>query len=362
MNPPPPIEEVTSPGKKSKAKLPDFEKTLTNWVKNQQRRGQPVTDQDLRKQARVFSFSRSDQALLSSPSWLEKFKQKTGLGRYGESVDSSTTSHSETPLDASPVSSNGGLVSPSMSASDDHRSRGVRDDQSEDYFDFESRDSYKQSPTQTHVSMNEMEQSLSGPILSPLSDDAIREGDELPDLPMDDTFITGGSSRQRSQTFPHLTDYSGSSRPLSAGKQPGIPMRAMTSSLESRPTAVDPRQTMKRHKSVPDIHDADPIRFSSMQPPPLPRSADISPVSNPTSPTEDDNIKALHTIKKLLESHPGVADSDDYMAIGKLMEKLKLLRTPNSTTQLPGGMHPVDILDSPRMSKSKKRTIMGIST
>ena len=67
LNSPPPKEEVTSPGKKSKAKLPDFEKTLTNWVINQQKKGLPVTDQDLRKQAHVFSFSRSDQALLLSP-------------------------------------------------------------------------------------------------------------------------------------------------------------------------------------------------------------------------------------------------------------------------------------------------------
>lgn len=362
MNPPPPKEEVTSPGKKSKAKLPDFEKTLTNWVRNQQRRGLPVTDGDLRKQARVFSFSRSDQALLSSPSWLEKFKQKNGLGRYSDSIDSSTTSHSETPLDASPASSSGGLVSPPMSASDDHHRGAVKDDQSEDYFDFESRDSYKHSPTLTHASIGEIERSLSGRVMSPLSPDGIRERDELPDLPMDDTFVTSGSSRQRSQTFPHLTDFNGSTRPVSAGKQPGIPMRSMTSSLESRPAAVDPRQTMKRHKSVPDIHDADPIRFSSMQPPPLPKSADMSPISNPASPSEDDNIKALHSIKKLLESNPGVADSDDYIAIGKLMEKLKLLRSPSVTPQLPGGMHPVDILDSPRMSKSKKRTIMGIST
>lgn len=97
-----------------------------------------------------------------------------------------------------------------------------------------------------------------------------------------------------------------------------------------------------------------------MQPPPLPKSAEMSPISSPISPAEDDNIKALHTIKKLLEEHPGVADSDDYIAIGKLMEKLKLLRSPTVTPQLPGGMHPVDILDSPR--NSKKRTIMGIST
>lgn len=352
MNPPPPKEEVSSPGKKTKAKQPDFEKTLTNWVRNQQRKGQPVTHDELRDQVRKLSFSRSDQALFSSPTWLEKFKQKNGLG---ESVDSSTTSHSATPINASPESSNG-LVSPPMSAIDEQsRQTAVKSDQSDEYFDFESKDEYD-SPALTQHSMSELDR----PILSPMSPDLSRDEHELPELAMDDSaFSVTTSNRQRSQTFPHLVDLPNSSRPSSSHKSL-MPVRSMTSSLDSRPTAVDPRQMMKRHKSVPDIHDTEPIRFSSMQPPPLPKSADMSPISGPATPSEDDNIRALHTIKELLEKNPGVADSDDYIAIGKLMEKLKLLRSPSQTPQLPGGMHPVDILDSPRLSK--KRTILGIST
>jgi Tc5 transposase DNA-binding domain len=336
---------------------------LTNWVKNQQKKGLPVTDEELRKQARMFSFSRSDQALLSSPSWLEKFKQKNGLGRYTDSADSSTTSHSETPINASPSSSPGGLVSPPMSATeDDLQRRAVKSDQSDDHFDFDSRDSYGQSPSLSQLSVSEMERSLSGPIMSPLSPGFFRDPDDLPDLPMDDTFLPGNSNRQRSQTFPHLTEFTIDSHPPSSGKQSGLPVRALTSSLGTRPSGVDPRQMMKRHKSVPDIHDPEPVRFSTMQPPPIPKSADMSPSSSPASPAEDDNIRALHSIKRLLEEHPGVATSDDYIAIGKLMEKLKLLKSPTMTPQLPGGMHPVDILDNPRLSKSKKRTILGIST
>ena len=341
MHPPVPKEEVSSPGKKSKAKLPDFEKTLANWVRNQQKNGLPVTDEELRKRARMFSFSRSDQALLSSPSWLEKFKHKNGLGRKSSSerhdVDSSTTSLSETPINASPVSSNG-LVSPPMSAMDEQR-RAKHDE----YFDFEG----SASPLEDEMG--------SAAVMSPLSPGL---GHELPELPMEDDYVTISSSRQRSQTLPYLTN----SRPNSSHKKtPTLPGRSMTTSLDHRPArSVDPRQMMKRHKSVPDIHDSiESVRYSSMQPPPLPKSADMSPVSNPTSPAEVDNIKALHAIKKLLQEHPGVADPDDYLAIGKLMEKLKILRSPSQTPVLPGGMHPVEILDSPRISK--KRTILGIS-
>ena len=373
MNPPL-KEEVTSPGKKSKAKLPDFEKTLTNWVKNQQRKGLPVTDEELRKQARMFSFSRSDQALLSSPSWLEKFKQKNHLGgrsssNASENVDSSTTSHSETPINASPASSNG-LVSPPISAIDEmHLHKSRKESQTDEYFDFDDEKNYSESPSMTQGSTTDLEQSLSGPILSPLSPGLMRShhDHELPELDMEEDYATAitdasSSSRQRSQTLPYFSGYD--SRPSSSAgnnkKLPSMPSRSMTTSHDSRPTSMDPRQMMKRHKSVPDIHDPDPVRFSSMQPPPLPRSADMSPVSNPASPAEDDNIKALHQIKKLLQQHPGVADPDDYLAIGKLMEKLKLLRSPSGRDMLPGGMHPVDILDSPRISK--KRTILGIST
>ncbi|RMZ82749.1 hypothetical protein DV738_g1569, partial [Chaetothyriales sp. CBS 135597] len=371
---PPPKEEVTSPGKKSKAKLPDFEKTLTNWVKNQQRRGLAVTDDDLRNQARKFSFSRSDQALLSSPSWLEKVKQKNGL-TTGEStpthnsgvdnmVDSSATSYDETPNNVSPTSSNG-LVSPPISATDDNNSRlPLKEEQSLGYFDFDEKD-FSHSPSIPPGSTTDLDTSLVGPIMTPLSPDPMPlEVSELSGMDFEDSDLTAssGSGRQRSQTISYMSN-SGSQPPNGERTMAALPSRSLTTSLDIRPNSmvIDPRQMMKRHKSVPDIHDPEPVRFSSMQPPPLPKSTDVSPISHPGSPvTEDDNIKALHAIKKLLQQHPGVADPDDYLAIGKLMEKLKLLRSPTSTPVLPGGMHSVDTLESPRMSR--KRTITGIST
>ena len=343
MNPPSPKEEVTTSERKSKAKLPVFERTLTKWVINQQKKGLSVTDQDLRKQARVFSISRSDQALLSSPDWLQKFKQKNGLGRHGDSVGSGTTSLSETTNNASPASSSGSLVLPPMSASTHHHIRAVNDDQSEDYFDFESKDSYRHSPAPTQASVIETEGSLSDFVMSPLSPDRLRDSDELPKLPLDSTFTASSLSRQRSQTFLHLTDLIGGARP-DAGQQPGIPLRSVTSSLEPQSTAMDPSHMMKRHKSVPDIHDARSVRVSSAHPPPLPVSTNMSPFCDRASPSEDNNMKALRSIKKLLQSNPEVADADDYVAIGKLMGKLRLLSC------------------NPQMSKAKKRTFTGIST
>ena len=144
---------------------------------------------------------------------------------------------------------------------------------------------------------------------------------------------------------------------------PALPVRSMTTIHENRQNSIDPRQMMKRHKSVPDIHDTEIVRFSTMQPPPLPRSADISPVGMSTSPLpQDETLRALHQIKQLLEQRPDVAEPDDYVMIGKLMEKLKLLksRSPTGTPALPGGLHHIDMAsDSPRITK--KRTMIEMS-
>jgi hypothetical protein len=348
---PQPKEESTSPVKKSKAKLPNFEKTLTNWVKNQQRKGISITDEDLRKQAQVFSFSRSDQAVVSSSSWLDKFKRKNRLTHLADGeatreatlVDSSTTSLSQTPVEGSPSSSDG-LVSPPASAIDDQGNYpGVKTEYSQELFDYEdSKDSYEHSPD-LGQDLENLDQASQEGLLSTMSADMTRAQQEcMAILESEDT--PGAANRQRSSTFPHAPSFGLDSLPSSSGqKAPSLPVRSLSSdSTETGSTGIDPRQIMKRHKSVPDIQP----RYSSMQPPPLPRSADTSLVSNPGSPVEDDNIRALHVIKSLLEQNPGVAEPDDYLAIGKL----KLIR-PNAPI-LPGGMH---LIDTPRTSR--KRTI-----
>ncbi len=369
MNPQP-KEESSSPGKKSKAKLPDFEKTLTNWVKNQQRKGLSFTDEDLRKQAQVFSFSRSDQAVVSSIDWLERFKRKNRLVAHKSDPDSallesSTTSLTQTPLDGSPTSSSG-LVSPSMSPIEEHADdSGIKIESNQDFFDFGEGKSTFETSSAIDEELGEHLGQTTDSVLSPLSPIVGRE--EQDDMELlegaDDT--PGVPSRQRSQTYSHASNPFIASRPSSSGhSRHALPVRSLTTTAavvragEPHPTAIDPRQMMKRHKSVPDIHYPEQVRFSSMKPPPLPRSADTSPVSVPASPAEDDNIRALHVIKSLLEQHPTVAEPDDYLAIGKLMQKMKLLRP--AVPALPGGMHPMDIIDSPRISK--KRTILGIST
>lgn len=352
MKPQPKEDAVTSPNsKKSKVKLPDFEKTLANWLRNQQKKGTPITDEELRKQAVMFSAGRNDQQTLSSASWLEKFRQKHLEGNQNDS-------RNETPNDASPTSSNG-LVSPPMSAVDEHAPGLPRPEQQDHGYDF-THDIFE-TESLHHTIPADMNPSQDS-IISPVSPDLSRNDSSA--IAMSDEEHVGNfniSVRQRSQTFPHLPDAILLSAPAALTQRAPVPVRSMTSTITTsfREASIDPRQMMKRHKSVPDIHDVEAVKFSTMQPPPIPRSADISPISNPSSPASDDHMNALYMIKKLLEQRPDVAEPDDYVMIGKLMEKLKLLRSPTMTPILPAGMHAMDISESPRISK--KRTILGIS-
>lgn len=349
----PPLEDVVSPGRKSKAKLPDFEKTLANWVRNQQKKGVPVSDGDLKRQAKVFSFSRSDQALLSSTSWLEKFKQKNQLGRYADNATDSTVT---TGPPTSPVGSPASSVDVKLQLPALDEVTGARDD-SEHFFDFDVK-------SEDFVDDPSME-------ASPFSDDVVREDDILPELPANSTFTVPSSSklnRQRSQTISNVEDYAGgpSRTKMTAIDSAKPPItRALTTSLTLYShTGIDPVMTVKRHKSVPDIHEDldadDSVHFAPMHAPPLPHpprspsSASVSPVSETISPVDNDHIKALREIMKVLEENPGYAGPEDFLAIGKLMEKMKLIKSPiQSNASLAHGIA--------SDGKGKKRGYVGIS-
>ena len=353
---PQPKEEVTSPGRKMKVKLPDVEKTLANWARNQQKKGQPITTEELRKQVLMFTSGRNDQQTFTSTEWLEKFQRKylSGNSRSGSREDTAetSTSHSET-LDNSPVSSNG-LVSPPMSALEDP-GQSRRFTRADDVFDFDAVE-YEDSPSLPHGFSSDLSVS-SELLMSPASPEMSR--DYISSHFKEETPTEMSFPRQRSMTLPHLAAGI-KPRPASSDtSMPPLPVRSLTTVNEHKQSSIDPRQTMKRHKSVPDIHDTEAVRYTTMRPPPIPKSADISPISMPGSPShQDETLLALHNIKRLLEQRPDVAEPDDYVMIGKLMEKLKLLRarSPTGTPILPGGMIPIG---SPRLSK--KRTVIEMS-
>jgi Tc5 transposase DNA-binding domain len=374
---PTPKEESTSPVKRSKVKFPDIERALVNWVRNEQKKGVAITDEKLKKQARFFattSPSSESQMQVTSSAWLEKFKQKNQIHtgpRKGKAsisvstddvviVDSSTTSVSEMPLDESPTSSVG-LVSPPISPEDDTSRGAIKAERSDDFFDYDGKDPYDDPNSLEHVLSSDLDHS--GSLLSPISQELIRASSAT--IEASPAYSGSNFSRQRSQTFPMAESEAGSTSrpPSSGGNTPGVPIRSITNTIDTRPTSVNPMHTVKRHKSVSDIHETEVIHYSSMKPPPLPKSLDNSPIS-PGSPTPEEAKQALHILKNFFQAQQtDVVDEDDYIMIGKLMGKLKqlkLMRRPSDADRLPGGMHSLDMFDSPRLSK--KRTILGIST
>lgn len=96
------------------------------------------------------------------------------------------------------------------------------------------------------------------------------------------------------------------------------------------------------------MHSGLPLKTSSMQPPPLPAitpvttTQQVSPISpgssSASSPTQEDARRALELVMSFFQQQPsGFVEPQEYVTIGKLMEKLKLQRGGGES--LPGGMH-----------------------
>ncbi|RDA90296.1 hypothetical protein CP533_3335 [Ophiocordyceps camponoti-saundersi (nom. inval.)] len=69
--------------KRAKGKNPDFDRTLSNYVRRQQHMGFEVKDEEIMEQARLFARASGNQEVLLSTltgGWLHKFKLKHGIG------------------------------------------------------------------------------------------------------------------------------------------------------------------------------------------------------------------------------------------------------------------------------------------
>lgn len=322
----------------------------------------------------------------TSNAWLEKFKAKHNIQGTRSSrkrsvdavngpepisiIDSSATSASQTP-GLSPISPTALTSSPMSPAQSQESASG---EGGESFFDFgeSMRHSHSQSTTSLHsVFAGEPGQQISGAPGSPTTPFfADVNAGQSPYTPVGQATISSiGSnfSRPRSQTFPNLGIDTGQISDTSDQITPKMPDRSISAAIlespieddENKPAVINPLETMKRNHSVPDIKAA---RLKTMQPPPppVPKLGSVSPGGSPTStPTQDDARRALELVKIFFQSQPhGVLDPEDYVTIGKLLEKLKLANSPDGS--LPGGMHPIkkEYSESPRMSK--KRSIRSL--
>lgn len=338
-----------------------------------------MSDGIIREEARFFATTvgnTESHQKLNSSSWIEKFKQKNNLlgakPKKGSidtvneaenvgNIDSSNASASNTPSGISPISPSGVASPPVMSPS---QSQGGLKGESEGFFDFGYRHNHSQSHTSLVSAFSDNAPSLTGGATSPMS--PYFSSESCGPSPFTPTAhaarlppLSSNFARPRSQTFPMLgVEQSLSVAPASADQlTPKFMDRSMSSAvfespLEDGPLSVDPGEIiMKRNNSVPDM------KTSTMQPPPLPQKSDsVSPVSPPSSPTQEDARRALQLVMTYFQSQPMGTSPQDFMTIGKLMEKLKV--EESASNSLPGGLHHLEEYGELRVNK--KRSIRSL--
>ncbi|KAI1857607.1 hypothetical protein JX265_009571 [Neoarthrinium moseri] len=350
-------DRSSSPIKKPKGKnAGELERTLVNWARNQQKKGVVVTDEELETQARAFfagTGSSENPVKIITRSWLEKFKQKNGMGpgklirRASEtaipdntqlSADSPILSASQTPGGISPASPVGQSSPAIVSATPSKEGN----DTSGAFADFESGQyKHNQSSTSLHSAVTDPSSSFSGSAFSPASQFTFSP-DPNSGLfePNRMSLEASNFQRPRSQTFPTLDIEFAQQQP----SEPPTPKysastTAPSSALES-PAHEIAAPTFGMDATIsPTLHhsrSSSSLGGRSTNTPILPSAV----ASSPGSPTQDDARRAADTLLSFMQHMPtGLVNHDEYAAILRLTEKLRLHQQHQSfKATVPTGM------------------------
>ncbi|KAL5115405.1 hypothetical protein ACEQ8H_006705 [Pleosporales sp. CAS-2024a] len=358
-----------SPIKRSKGKFPDIERALANWARNHQRQGLPLNDSIIRDKARFFASTvgSSDSHLkANSTSWLEKFKQKNHLmaarSRKGSIADesegtSNPPSNVQTPGAASPPSPGG--VSPTNTTTTTtialKRSAENIKSESPDAYDFSHRRRPFHSQSSTSLSSVFTDTaapssfsagptsptSLSSPFFTP---DSACGPSPFMALPAANGQPGGNNfQRPRSQTFPLLVGVEQYMSPP-ASSDALTPKFSTSGALDSPMTELPASLA-----AIDEAMSLSPTQLlHSMQPPPLPTAHNEEKASStdasPVTPSQEEAAHALELVMNFFQSqHAGfVVEPQEYVTIGKLMEKLRFKRKSES---VPPGMRGISETD-----------------
>jgi hypothetical protein len=357
-----------SPIKRSKGKFPDIERALSNWARNHQRQGLPLSDAIIRDKARFFAqtVGNSESHLkANSTSWLEKFKQKNHLmgarsrkGSIAEESEgtSNPPSNVHTPGAISPTSPGG--VSPGTATLGAKKSEENLKTESPDTYDLSNhrRPFHSQSSTSlSSVFTDTAPSSFSAGATSPTS---LSSPFFTPDSACGPSPFMGnrqaangqpGSSnfqRPRSQTFPMLVGVEQYMSP--PGSSDALTPKYISTNALDSPMSEMPG-------SLPVIDETMSLSptqvLTTMQPPPLPATTSglnedkgSSADSSPITPSQEEAARALELVMNFFQSQNAgfVVEPQEYVTIGKLMEKLRIKRSSES---LPSGIRRVSESD-----------------
>jgi hypothetical protein len=334
--------------KRVKGKHPDFDRTLSNYVRKQQDRGFEVKDDEIMDQAKLFARASGGQDMTSFTSnWLLKFKQKHGV-RGGRLMRRASEANIPDRLSADlpkiKTEKRGGIsdvspVSPTGQPSPTSGSRSDEEAQAEGLgFDFTYRPTASHSTTSLTTDLRDPGQaSFSGTTLSPSNSFNFSPDPNMGAFQMDQNLHLSSTPadfqhrEKRSNTFPSLNiDFVNQS--LAASNEPETPRNpttatAPTSALESpanelqaTPFAIDTNlaspPTLHRSNSNPSIKGRS--NNSTM--------ANASNDSSPISPSQEDARRAANTLLNYIQSMSsnGQFDQAEYMTVMQLTKKLQI--------------------------------------
>ncbi len=353
-----------------------------------QKQGRPLTDAAIKEKARFFATTvgpNESHLKTNSSSWLEKFKQKNGIGggklirRASETnisdsgslnPDSAGPSASQTPNGISPTSPSG-LASPSpLSATKSEED--LKSDQINGYLEFgQENGGYRHSNSQSTTSLSSAftdtaPSSFSGGPGSPTTPFAFspdnNSGSWLPSQQARLPPPGNNFQRPRSQTFPMLgidPSFISSQNNEPLTPKYNLPVTAPSSALDSPIHEMPPPFGMDSTISSPPLHALHHSSSNGSMAPPstgTPITGLHSPPgsSAPSSPTQDDARRALDTLINFFNQAPnGLVDQNEYMTVLKLTERLRLQQ---NSGPLPGGLHRIAEQDcelpAPKMEHS----------
>lgn len=342
-------ERSSSPVKRTgKGKGANVEKALANYLQKAKKNGIVVTREALKERALAFTSLASGDSLLefTSSSWLDKFMSKHGIGssrlirRASETniPDSMRASGSPSLAPSQPHSAIS-PASPSAHLSPSPLSANKSDEEKENlnsFMGFAADGAYRHTNSQSAASLSSAftdaaTPSFSGSAISPTASfnfspdanvGAFLSGDRGGHLP---PHAGAGFQRPRSQTFPTLDlEYMNQSQPTEpATPKYHVPSTAPSSALES--SGNGPSFSFDQAVSPPQLrHSSSNSSITRSATTPLTCSA---VGSSPGSPTQEDARRAADTLLSFITSASGFVDQNEYMAVVRLTEKLRLHQT-----------------------------------
>jgi hypothetical protein len=361
-----PDDGSRSPIKRAKGRVPDIEKALSNWAKNYQSHGRPLNDQLIKEKALFFASTcgcPEGKEKVCTTAWLEKFKHKNNLlgakVRRGSAhirsgsnsptmINTDFGSALQSPSGNSPSSSGDGYGSPLSPKSHE----GIKRDMTDALPDLTGGYQHGYSKSTTSLDTTSSAGMIS-PTATLVSDSPFTPTNQCR-LPNSNT------NRPRSQTFPLpidptllSTDEQMDQLHIKGEMQQPLSVNILESPLEMDESksfmSFENANVIKRNRSNPEI------KTTCMPPPP--KSNTISPISSPSSPTQDEARRALELVINYFDHQPTALGPHEYMTMGKLMERLDLTR--GQAGMLLNNLPRIDEHeDIPRVSK--KRSIHNL--